>query len=286
MTKVFVVLTAVLAIAMSCMFISAAAQWDNWRTLAQEYQMQRDAEITQRMNIRASMEAALAMKDDELARVNTVLGEAQGSIKDLTDSNAKLKSDLARAQQEALAFDAARTKLQEILAVATNERTALQKHNQTLLDQNNDLQTRNTRLNSRTLELTANVTVLTEEVRNLQEKNLAYERQISEIHRGGAIRSTAAPPSEAGGARAIAPAVAGRIGGRVAALDGPYASIDVGETSGVSPGMTFMVHRDGIGYIGDLVIDTVRPKEAGGKLVLAQGRTVQVGDWAEYGRNP
>ena len=83
-------------------------------------------------------------------------------------------------------------------------------------------------------------------------------------------------------AKVVHPSVKGVIDGTVTSVDGNYASISVGESSGVSPGMEFMLVRNG-SYLGDLLIDTVRPKEAGGKLVLAAGRIVQAGDLARFG---
>lgn len=278
MTKVFTVLTALLSIAVSCFFIAAAAQWENYRQLALDYQSQRDAEITHRMNIQASSEAALALKDDALKGRDDQLAKAQQAIQDLTAKNAELKNSLARAQQEALAFDAGRTKLQEILSVTTNARSALEAHNQKLLTQNSDLQTRLTRMNNRVLELSANVTVLTDEVRNLQEKNFAYERQISDLQKGRQARAVPVEQPGVAGAMPVLPAVKGDIEGRVVRVDGRFASVDVGESAGVQPGMRFMVHRSG-DYVADLTVETVRPKEAGGILVLAAaGQDVRPGD--------
>ena len=60
-------------------------------------------------------------------------------------------------------------------------------------------------------------------------------------------------------------------------------SINVGQTSGVVMGMPFMVYR-GESYLGDLEVETVRPKDAGGKLTLVlAGQQVQPGDRVVYG---
>ena len=168
MTRVFVVLTAVLAIAVSCLFIAAAAQWDNWRELARAYETKRDAAILHAQNVSFAMQAALTLKDQELRDLQRTLADTQRNRQELADDLARAQSDLAKARNEALAFEAGRTKLQEILGVTTGELKALQKQNQGLLGQNIDLQTRNSRLNSRVLDLTTNVTILTDQVRNIQ----------------------------------------------------------------------------------------------------------------------
>lgn len=279
LTKVFVVLTSVLAIALSCLFISAAAQWDNWRDLAQKNALQRDAEATHRQNAVASAQASLAAKDEALAERTRGLTDANRQIQQLSEDLARVRGELAVAKNEAMSFEAGRTKLQEILDVTTGELKSLQKQNQTLLTQNIDLQARNARLNTRMLELTTNVSILTDEARNMQEKLYACEQG----RRGMASADPATPP-EVAGATPVVPRTAGVIRGQVIGVDGVYASIDVGESSGVSQGMTFMVYRDGV-YLGDLVVESVRPNEAGGKLqTLAQG-DIRRGDSVAFGVN-
>ncbi|MBU0637491.1 MAG: hypothetical protein KKB50_01395 [Planctomycetes bacterium] len=283
MTKVFVVLTAVLAIAVSCLFISAAAQWDNWKKLAEDYRTLQEADFLHRLNVEASMQATLAMKDDALAAKDAQIEKAQGEIQNLADDTARLQSDLARARNDAISFEASRTKLQEILAVTTGELKALQRQNQSLLTDNIDLQTRNGRLNGRVLELTANVTILTDEVRNLQEKLYAAEQQVGDWQQRVAAGGQTTAETVETGAVAAVPTVAGPIHGEIIDIEGTYASVNIGETSGVVPGMTFMIWRDDVGYIGDLVIDKVRPKEAGGKLTTLVKGDVQRGDPVVYG---
>lgn len=283
MTKVFVVLTTVLTVALSCLFISASAQWDNYRELAQRYQTERDAERTHRENAQASAQASLALKDDALAERARELDQAKAEAKRLADEMAALKSEMAVVKNERLGFEAGRTKLQEILDVTTGELKSLQKQNQSLLAQNIDLQSRNARLNSRVLDLTTNVSILTDEGRHLQEKLYALEQSAANAPAsGGGMRPASGAPSVRG-ATAARPAVAS-IRGTISAVDGVYASIDVGETSGVQPGMTFMVYRDGM-YLCDLTVDSVRPQEAGGKLSSHATGSVKPGDSVSYGLN-
>ena len=45
LTKVFVFLTSIFGIVLSCLFVAAAAQWDNWKQLAQTYQQQAQGEL-------------------------------------------------------------------------------------------------------------------------------------------------------------------------------------------------------------------------------------------------
>jgi hypothetical protein len=283
LTKVFVVLTAVLSIALSCMFIAAAAQWDNWKALALNYQTLRDAAVTEKQSATASAQAALALKDEALAVEGRKLEEALNEIQDQKDQNAQLQSELSQVKNERLAFEAGRTKLQEILDVTTGELKALQKQNQTLLSQNIDLQSRNARQNSRMLELTTSVTILQDQIRNIQEKLYACEQQSAELERRAGAPPARALPQAPPGVAAVAPTVTGEVRGEIIEVDGIYATINVGEGSGVVAGMTFMVYREGGTYLGDLVIDRVRPNQAGGKLTTLVEGEVRKGDSVVYG---
>lgn len=283
LTKVFVVLAAVLSIALSCMFIAAAAQWDNWKELALTYQDRRNAAITWSQNTVATAQAALALKDEVLAGRTRELEQARGEVQALQDENGALQAELAQVKNERLAFEAGRAKLQEILDVTTGELKALQKQNQSLLSQNIDLQSRNGRLNNRVLELTTNLTILQDQIRNMQEKLYACEHQYAELQRRVAAAPPERLPEPLPGAVAAAPAVAGEIHGEIMQVEGVYATINVGESSGVVPGMRFMVYREGGVYLADLVIDRVQPKEAGGRLETLVEGEVRTGDSVVYG---
>lgn len=274
MTKVFVVLTSILSIAVSCLFIAAAAQWDNWRDLAARYQQERDAAFRTQQSVSLAAQAALAQKDDALAERARQIDDLQKNIVRNGEDLAKARVEKAQAVNEKLASEAGRTKLQELLDVTTGEVKSLQKQNQTLLASNMDLQSRNAKTNSRVIELTTNVTILTDQVRHMQEKLVACEQRG-----GGGVASAVVPRTgELAGAIPTGVAVKGEIRGQITDVNGSYASVNVGESSGVGAGMTFMVHRDGV-YLGELVIDSVRPREAGGKLiVLAGGGDIRPGD--------
>ena len=285
LTKVFIVLTSVLCIALSCLFVASAAQWDNHRANAEDLLKARDAAIASAQAAASTSQAGLAMKDQELAAAAEKIRVAQNEAQRLRDQNAQLSSELALLQNKQLESDADRKKLQEILNVATGEMKALQKQNQNLLTQNIDLQSRMSRLNSRVLELTTNVTILQDQNRNVQEKLYACEQQVARAEGGKAYAAT--PAEEAGlpGATAVAPTVTGEIRGAIIELDGVYATINVGESMGVVPGMTFMVYREGGTYLGDLVVERVTPGQAGGRLTTLAEAGVREGDAVVYGIN-
>ena len=279
MTKVFVVLTSVVAIVLSCLTVASAARWSNAKEQIADYQRLYQAEFVARMNAQALMATNLALKDDALKDRDRLLGQKNEELREVTNELASLRIRLSGEMNDRAAAEAGRKKLEEILSVQTAELTSTRKDNQELLNEKIDLQTRNQRLSSRVLELTSQTTIATDEIRNLQEKLYAAEQHSKELQQQLAAGVRRVKPSEPpDGAVPVTPMVAGAIRGEVVGVDGRYVSLNVGETSGVVEGMRFMVHR-GDTYVGDVRIESVRPKEAGGKLTMvAPGESVQRGD--------
>lgn len=275
MTKVFTVLNAVMSIALSCLFIAAAAQWDNYKDLARTYQGERDAAVGHWQNAVASGLAATALKDESIASKNAEVAKAQSQIQELTEKLTKSGSELTQVKNERLAFEAGRTKLQETLDTVTGELKSVRAQNQGLLKDNTELQSRNIKLNNRVLELTTNVTILQEENRNVQEK--LYACQTGRSGSSTPPRAAAAIESVPGTVAVPSPKIAGAIKGEITNIDGTYASVNVGESSGVTAGMTFVVYR-GSSYLGDLKIESVRPSESVGKLTTLASGGVRNGD--------
>ncbi len=284
LTKVFIGLTSVMAIVLSCLTVAGAARWTKQRETLDAYQQLYQAEFAKRLSLETTMYAQLALKDEEARRAEQTRNEQVAKIRELSDQDTALRTELAGQKTIAAAAEAGRKKLEEILGVQTAELTSAQKQNQELLAQNIDLQTRGQRLSSRNLELTMQVNVGQEENRNLQERLYRSEQHSKELEQasaGGKRTSRAGEPPD--GIQAVSAAVVPPIDGEITHVDGNYVSINVGESSGVSSGMEFMIYRGGA-YVGDLKVDNVRPKEAGGKITLVkQGQQVQRGDRVSYG---
>lgn len=285
MTKVFVVLTSVVAIVLSCLTVATAARWSNLKDQIDSYQQLYQAELVKRMNLEGIMAVGLAMKDDAFKAQGQLLAREHEEVRRVTSDLATKSLDLARETNDRVAAEAGRKKLEEILQVQTEEVTASRKYQQELLTDNIDLQTRNQRLAGRVLELTSQTTILTDELRNLQEKLFAAEQKMKDLQQ--TMVAGARRPAEGGEAPAgvvpVSPQVAGPIRGEVVEVDGRYVSLSVGETSGVVQGMTFMIYR-GAAYVGDVRVESVRPRESGGKVTMvAGGQSVQRGDQVIYG---
>ncbi len=284
MTKVFVVLTTVFAIVLSCMTVFTAAQWTNLRDNIADYQQLYQSELVRRMNTENLMAATLSMKDAEVSQMSQMLGTQKQTNKEQLDELVSLRNEVARRTNEAMAAEAGRKKLEEILEVQTTELTSTQKQNEVLLKENIDLQTRNSRLASRNLEVTSQLAIATDQIRNLQEKLYASQQRAKELEQAMASGQRTLPDEDLPDrAVPVAPPVVGPITGEITEVDGGYISINIGETSGVAPGMDFMVYRDSE-YVGDFQVETVWPKSAGGRLTLVKsGRQVRTGDRVVFG---
>jgi hypothetical protein len=286
MTKVFVVLTSVLSIVVSCLVVAFAAQVENWKHLSQEYQAQRDRAVTLQQSAQAAAQAALVLKDQALGDRGAELRRAQDGIERLGKDLSKVRSDATKSENERLAAEAGRTKLLEMLDVQSRGAEALQAQNRALLTETIDLRSRHAKANTRVLELTTNVTILTEQIRNMQEKLAAAERQLADAQRGG--RSARPAPNGERLAAGVVPATAvpprGELRGQITDVRGGYASINIGETSGVVLGMSFMIYRDA-NYLGELLVERVEPKQAGGRITSAAAGEVRSGDQVVFGLN-
>ena len=213
LTKVFVVLTSVVAIVLSCLTVSAATRWSNQSDTIERYQQAAQAELVRRMNIETIMATSLAIKDDELQAKSRLLSAKTEELRKKDGELAGLRIDLAQKTNEAVAFEAGRKKLEEILDVQTAELNSTQKQNQTMRTQNIDLQTRNQRLASRNLELTSLLTISTDENRNLQEKLYASEQRSKHLEQTLASGRRPADDQTPAGAVAVSAPVAGPIAG-------------------------------------------------------------------------
>lgn len=277
MTKLFIVLSAVFSLTLSALTVAGASQWGRMKSEIDNRDRLLLAEFTRRTNLESTFAMALATKDDQIAALQTQLTKEKEANRSLTDELATTKNDLARQTNEKVASEAGRKKLEEILGVQTAQNTSLQKENQELFARNTELETRNQKLASRNLEIVSNLSVATDQIRNLQEKLYALEQSQS----GTRVSSAAGVTTPVANATPVKPSVPGPIRGEITELDGAYASVNIGEASGVVPGMMFMIYR-GNQYLGDLEIETVRPKEAGGKLRTVT-QAIRPGDRIAFG---
>ena len=279
LTKVLVVLVAVLSIALSMLFISAAAQWDNWRSIAQENLDQKNAALVEKQEVESVLTLGLTQKDAQLSAAREEVLKANQRVAEIERQSRELRAQLAASQNQSAAADASRKKMEELANISTGQVASMEKQNQTLLSENMDLQTRNQQLLSRVYELQSESTIREDEIRNMKERLAAREGGLGagiDSPLGAERYAGAAAPTPEGTATLSAVQTTPAIRGEVIDVAGNYASINLGESSGIGRGMVAMIFR-GTQYLADLTIDTVQPREAGGKLTNLVGG-VRAGD--------
>lgn len=287
LTKVVVVLVSILSIVLSALFIASAAQSKNWKAYSVQLADQRNAALAQNTQNQGLHSIALAReeakrldadraRDAALNKANELAEEARA----LRLQNAELETKLAKAEAD-------RTKMTEVVSLQASENATLKKQNDTFLSENIDLQTRNQQLSQRNFELTTELTIKEDENRNLQERLAGSSGTFAggdtfglSSPAGGdafAIDDGALPD---GVATLSSVQATPNMMGEITEVQGNYASVNVGQASGVSKSMVAMVFR-GKNYLADIVIDTVYPSSAGGKLTTQVGN-VRPGDRVQF----
>lgn len=277
LTKVFVVLLAVLSIALSMLVVAAFAQQENWRASAQEWasdaaaaqakastisqaasiEQQRllDKQLADRARIGElesqvlALQGQIAETDRQLAEARSGLTIEQGTVSKLTEQNALLQASLNREEQ---------------LATSLAQRNA-------------ELERFNIDLNDRVKELTVNLSMAQSQIRALQQQIASME--------GGTTRTAAATTPATAGTTLVEPrvptvkpetiaAMQTPIRGQVTGVRGNVVSISVGSADGVAHGMIFLIYRreaSGPQYLGTMRVTRVDANESAGIIEQAEG---------------
>jgi hypothetical protein len=270
LTKFFIVLHVVLTM----LFVSAAVVFVNSVHVSQDANKRVEAERDAALRRASDAEVALQTERSEGQNIrlqaSTEVGNVRRQLNAAQDDIRKRDAALATAQQnfasESARLQAATAALQT--AQKTNEmlqqqldqtRTASDKTQQ----QNTELLTANADLNSRLRTGLRQLQLTTEELEQAR-TDLANLRD-----RGGAPGAAGGTESASAGAQPTTPAVA--INGVVRdqkSINGvPYATVSVGSTDNVKPGMRFnVVDRQEGNFLGYVDIDRVEPNESTGRL--------------------
>lgn len=291
LTKVFVVLLTVVAIALSMLVVGAFARQDDWRASASHWQQAAlDAQAKER-----TVSADAAIKQ---ARWLDRHGSDLATISELEATNARKDRDLAEAKRKLAERESS-------LAIEQGNVTALANQNKVfvadvnkerefsakLSRRNSELERQNIDLNDRVKELTANITMARSQVRALQQQLAAVSG--GEATGQPAIASTSPMDGTANIVEEHLPQVLlspytdapAPIRGEITSIQDSLASISVGSADGVSPGMEFLIYRPSTRhgrpqYLGTLRVMRVEAHESAGLIEHAEG-DIRPGDAAK-----
>ena len=239
--------------------------------------VQKQALQTTKDQLAAAQSAAQAARDElSAAQLNlTKVQDAanQASQQASTDINtrqqeiSKLQVELAKGQSQQATQQLDISRLTEAVNATQAQNTANMQELARLRTTNDNLVRQASDLNGSVSDLTARLEVTERERRLLAEQmtQASTENQrLSAIIRGANLTPGAA---ETAVARSGLPAINGIIRDVRPIAGQQYATVSVGTADGVKRGMEFKVlDRQGGNFLGTLVIDSVEPNEATGRL--------------------
>ncbi len=288
LTKVFVLLLAVSSIALSMLVVGAFARQQDWKQSATDwrqtalYSATKEGQVSANAQLQHQRDLDQHQRDvEQIARLkankldlDTQLGESSRTLTDL-------RNKLALEQATVVTLsDASR------LSAASHGRTG--DRAEMLSRRNSELELRNVDLNDRVEELSSNMAMAAMQVRALQHQITAIAESRDSVARG--LRPATQIPGGPGIVEPRTPLVrtgsisgmAVPIRGEITDVVGNIASISVGSTDGVAPGMTFLVYRrqeDKAQYLGTLRVDRVEANQSVGTIEKSVG-FIQPGDSA------
>lgn len=273
LTKVFVVLVAVLSIMLVTLVVPFVHNTQNYRQVAEEAKL--DAAV-------ASATAKVLQGENEAMAQREVqkVTELKSALQSLQENNGELIAKLASAEATASTEKAAKVQAEANLSrlIAAEEQHAqivkamdaelqsrrpemvkLQRQIIEMIDRNNEI---SSQLEAQNRLVRNNAEELTQQGVYISQ----LEEQLAKVSPESRATTAATPTGEFEASTTIQ----GTVTDVQKADDLTFAQINVGSSDGVQENMKFLVHRSGQ-YVGTLVVTKVDTKASAGRVKLAQG---------------
>ncbi len=267
LTKVFIVLWALLSVFIMALAVPLVMNNDTWKA---RYQ----AESAKRLA--AENTAALASKDLDLANIakaqaesalNKVISGLREDIASTTTRLADLRSQLATSRQEK---DAIQAQINRLSAAAETSSHIIQTQGEEITrrrDESLQLMARSTELEDQLRDTLSRLDVALDAQRTLQEQiaMLLEKQQNGGVETASSSENVPAIPS---------PLVSGRVMSVQVGADGNrYVEVNLGSRDGVAENMQFLLARGGK-FLGNLIITKVELNRAVGYVRLEQDQVM------------
>lgn len=279
LTKILVILVVVLALiqtAATVVFVNRVDTAATKEKTLEELNASNSAKIS-------ALQSQLATAQ---AETNSVRQSAQGQVaasqaqlltvqQQLADRDVKLAQAAAVNSQSSVEG----AKLAEALKASEDTKSKFADMITELRKFNDDLTKRVADLNGSNADLTNRLEVTERERRFLQEQNAELQGQAARATAAMKDAGVSLPaPTAAVGVTRGAPAINATVQDLRTIANVPYATISVGAADRVSKGMQFTI-VDGQGnFLGFLVVDTVEPNQAAGRLTGPRIPDIKVGN--------
>ena len=266
LTKLFVGLLIVLSLLTTAATVVYVNKEDiqkttleNTKAQLQAAQAQAQAANDQLTSAQQNLTNVQAQANQAQQAATTDINNRQATISDLQVQLAKAQSQQATQQLDVSRLTEALNATQAQNNTNLQELARLRQNNDNLVRQTSDL-------NGRVTELSATLDVTERERRLLAEQ---LTQSNTENQRLSAIitNSGLSPQQQQVVAQRAGPAINGVIRDVRTIAGSPYATISVGTADGVQRGMEFKIlDRAGGNFLGTLIVDSVEPNEATGRL--------------------
>ncbi|MEA2735554.1 MAG: hypothetical protein QOE14_2005 [Humisphaera sp.] len=267
LTKLFVVLLVVLSLLTTAATVVYVNKEDVQKTTLANVQAQLNGAQAAAQAARDELTAAQQNLQNVQAQANQSAQSATTDINNRQQEISKLQVELAKGQSQQATQQLDISRLTEALNASQASTTALQTEVARLRSSNDNLVRQASDLNGSVSDLTARLEVTERERRLLAEQltQASGENQrLSQIIRGANLTPGQADTAVA---RSGLPAINGVIRDKRTIAGQEYATISVGTADGVQRGMEFKVlDRQNGNFLGTLVVDSVEPNEATGRL--------------------
>lgn len=275
LTKVFIVIWALLSVLVLALAIPIAVNQDTWK---KRFEISDAAKITAEHEAQAAVNRSNSVQqqaDKEREKLNSNITMIQSDLNEKLVALSTLRNQLASAQQNS---DKSQTELSTLASTVQTQSQIIETQGTEIASRREEslrLQKRSIDLEDQLRDTLTTLDVSLDAQRILQEKIEQLNKRIEDLLAG---------PSEKGtrddGPQKWIPAP--DIEGRVLRVDDDsagtrFAEINLGTRDGISENMRFIIARNGK-FIANLIITTVDLNRAVGRLQLEQSELCNVND--------
>jgi hypothetical protein len=277
LTKVLVALAALLSVFLSALVIAYAVNTDR---IQSEYNTAVSKELATAASNAQNMASIAKERTDFQAQISSAANDRQAlesRLKDIELQRVNLLTEKAKAES---ARDSTIAKITELSETVKTMQTLIGSYREEVTQlRRAELASKQQKLEmeDRISDLESQRDVLTQNYRAVQEQ--LNEAKIAASAAAGGSAGTTAATTENQAIRWQGTPITGRVDAveKDAATGGMLAKISVGTNNGVLKNMLFYVIRDGE-FVNNIQVRQTDLKESVAKVVLANGKDVQVGD--------
>ena len=279
LTKLFVTLLVVLSLLQTAAVIVYVNKEDFNRNAANEMKDKLQAREAELEQARQAMMAAQQQLTEVQRDANARTAQSAKDIIAAQQQAADLSVQLAKAASTNAAQQLDMGRLTEGLKAAQDTTARLNDEVTRLRTTNDQLVKQSSELNGTVSDLSNRLDVTERERKFLAEQLTESQNQNQKL--GGLLKQQGiqAPGEAASASNTVnraGPPITGVVREVKSIANMPYATISVGSADQVAPGMEFKVISNNGDYLGAIVVDTVTPNEATGKITGPADKRAQI----------